>query len=277
MDDFGRWLPAWPWLEAATAWEAEGRNLRIATPGGVYRLVLRAASRMPLEVSVLGRIAVPAPVPVETADGSSFAVAADEAALVYRELPGHPVVDLSAAAARRLGLACAWLQDALLAVPCDEPDLPRRPEGVVAGPVQVIHRDFHAGNVLVEDGEVSGFLDFDHVEWGPRLVDPCYAAGCRLADLMSDGVLDPVPPWLESWLGIIGGYAEGLASRGRPLTFAEADATVATMIEIQHDFASWFRWLGDEHNERLTHSMIELISRIADPVRAIARQIAMSS
>ena len=34
-----------------------------------------------------------------------------------------------------------------------------------------LHRDFHVGNVLWEDGEVSGVVDWVETSWGPRALD----------------------------------------------------------------------------------------------------------
>jgi Ser/Thr protein kinase RdoA (MazF antagonist) len=47
-------------------------------------------------------------------------------------------------------------------------------------PQTVIHRDPHPGNMLFEDGYLSGVLDFDLMMRGPRIFDPCYCATSML-------------------------------------------------------------------------------------------------
>jgi Ser/Thr protein kinase RdoA (MazF antagonist) len=41
-------------------------------------------------------------------------------------------------------------------------------------PEQYIHGDCHTGNLLVQDGQVVGFLDLDHLSLGPRVYDLGY-------------------------------------------------------------------------------------------------------
>jgi len=41
-------------------------------------------------------------------------------------------------------------------------------------PAHLIHRDIHPANMLMADGQVSGYLDFDLACVGIRLFDPCY-------------------------------------------------------------------------------------------------------
>lgn len=43
-------------------------------------------------------------------------------------------------------------------------------------PVQLIHRDIHLGNLLFENGEVSGYIDFDLSQKNIRIFDLCYFA-----------------------------------------------------------------------------------------------------
>lgn len=41
-------------------------------------------------------------------------------------------------------------------------------------PEQMIHGDCHAGNILMDHGEVTGFVDWDHLSLGPRIYDLAY-------------------------------------------------------------------------------------------------------
>lgn len=47
-------------------------------------------------------------------------------------------------------------------------------------PVQPIHGDCHGSNVLLCNGEVSGFIELDHLPTGPRLYDLAYDLADRL-------------------------------------------------------------------------------------------------
>jgi Ser/Thr protein kinase RdoA (MazF antagonist) len=64
-------------------------------------------------------------------------------------------------------------------------------------PTQLIHRDFHRGNVLFMGESVSGLLDFDLVHQGPRLFDVCYCASSVLSESFRE------PGYAEYWLTIV--------------------------------------------------------------------------
>ncbi|MBP3657489.1 MAG: phosphotransferase [Clostridia bacterium] len=49
-------------------------------------------------------------------------------------------------------------------------------------PVQLIHRDPNPDNILIDEGRVVGFLDFDLARVMPRIFDLCYAATGILCD-----------------------------------------------------------------------------------------------
>lgn len=60
----------------------------------------------------------------------------------------------------------AWLDDFLARVEATFPSLP----------TQIIHRDPNPDNVLMQDGQIVGFLDFDLTRILPRIFDLCYMA-----------------------------------------------------------------------------------------------------
>jgi aminoglycoside phosphotransferase (APT) family kinase protein len=77
----------------------------------------------------------------------------------------------------------SWAQPAKRMVP----DWARRPStwtaafDVLAAPLpsydaRFLHRDFHLGNVLWADGEVSGVVDWVETSWGPSTLDVAHAA-----------------------------------------------------------------------------------------------------
>ena len=54
-------------------------------------------------------------------------------------------------------------------------------------PTQLTHGDCNAGNVLVHNGEITGYIDLDHLPHGPRVRDLSYYLASRLLDQIVDG------------------------------------------------------------------------------------------
>ena len=65
-----------------------------------------------------------------------------------------------------------WLDDYIVRI---EQVFPRLP-------MQIVHRDPNPDNLLMKDGKVTGFLDFDLTRVLPRIFDLCYAATGILCD-----------------------------------------------------------------------------------------------
>ncbi len=104
-------------------------------------------------------------------------------------------------------------------------------------PRQLIHRDFHPGNLILRDGRVVGILDFDRVRLGVRLFDLCYLATA----VLSGGFEDPNKrrKWLVFLKELIAGY--GSVS---PLTRTEGFAFLPMVYLIQLLFIAHFLDLG---------------------------------
>lgn len=71
-------------------------------------------------------------------------------------------------------------------------------------PKQMIHRDLNLGNVILNEGKLSGFIDFELSEKNIRLFDPCYAATAILSE--SFGIEVRRNQWLEVYKNIMAGY-----------------------------------------------------------------------
>jgi len=69
-------------------------------------------------------------------------------------------------------------------------------------PKQLIHRDPNPSNILFDDGEVSGFIDFDLSEVNVRLWDVCYCA----TGILSEASNETYEKWLDILAGILHGY-----------------------------------------------------------------------
>jgi Ser/Thr protein kinase RdoA (MazF antagonist) len=119
-------------------------------------------------------------------------------------------------------------------------------------PAQHIHGDCHGGNILLHNGNVSGFIDLDHLPIGPRPYD--------LSSLLADRVKwqlvhpDALILWLEHFDRVIIGYEqENCLSR------REKEAIWWTMLAVQVLMTEWFSELHDETNVALNLSAFQWI------------------
>jgi len=71
-------------------------------------------------------------------------------------------------------------------------------------PEQLIHRDCHPGNVLVQGTRVVGFIDCDHICIGPRFFDLSYYAVHHLKWVTEDETA--TENWLTSLPRLVSGY-----------------------------------------------------------------------
>ncbi len=105
-------------------------------------------------------------------------------------------------------------------------------------PSQYIHGDCHGGNILHVGEEVSGFIDLDHLPFGPRIYDLCYRLTDEGKQLVSH------PPTSERWFedivpSLFSGYEQEIS-----LTTGEKDAVPYMMMGICLIFTGWLF----EHN-----------------------------
>ena len=100
-------------------------------------------------------------------------------------------------------------------------------------PRQLIHRDIHFGNFLFEDGEVTGYIDFDLSQINCRAFDLCYFALGLLIDAYQDA--DKSEKWFEILHGILAGYEST-----NPLAQEEKRALICIMECIELLFTAYF-------------------------------------
>lgn len=98
-------------------------------------------------------------------------------------------------------------------------------------PKQLIHRDPNPSNILSEDGEVSGFIDFDLSEVNVRLWDVCYCATGILSEASNEAY--------EKWFDILGGILYGYDLEGK-LTSEEKQAVFYVICSIQMICIAYF-------------------------------------
>ncbi len=73
-------------------------------------------------------------------------------------------------------------------------------------PKQVIHRDPNPGNIIIDDENKFGFIDFDLSERNVRIFDPCYAATGILVESFSENDNEKLTKWKDIYKNIICGY-----------------------------------------------------------------------
>ena len=90
-------------------------------------------------------------------------------------------------------------------------------EALTGLPCQHIHGDSHSGNILLHHGQVSGFIDLDHLPLGPRVYD----LGYLMADLMKNRLYRAKA--LAQCLSVLGALLRGYEEE-TPLTERERAA-----------------------------------------------------
>ncbi len=73
-------------------------------------------------------------------------------------------------------------------------------------PRHIIHRDPNPSNIVMTDGRLSGFIDFELSERNVRIFDPCYAATAILSESFVENDDDKMNKWLLVFKNIINGY-----------------------------------------------------------------------
>jgi Ser/Thr protein kinase RdoA (MazF antagonist) len=177
----------------------------------------------------LAAAGLPVPRYIPTAAGQRYIIDAGQPYWLSRELPGSHFEQFRGSTGveqvERLAMPLGELHRALLNAPNPQRfpvfrdsgeeliaqllaretpfDVARlqRLRGVIASvaslPQQLIHRDYHRGNVLFTDEALGGWLDFDLVHQGPRLFDVCYCSSGVLSESFRE------PGYVEYWLNIL--------------------------------------------------------------------------
>lgn len=102
-------------------------------------------------------------------------------------------------------------------------------------PKQIIHRNPHPGNIIVND-DTWGFVDFDLTERNVRIFDPCYAATAILSESFLISSETSHDRWIEIYKAIISGYDDVVK-----LTAEEKAAIPFIILSIQFICLAWFK------------------------------------
>ena len=100
-------------------------------------------------------------------------------------------------------------------------------------PKQLVHRDANPGNMLFQDGQLSGWLDFEIMLRGPRLFDLCYCSTSLLMNGMDDLAKR------QTWFTLLAALVEGYESVS-PLTSVERRALRVMQMSIEVIFIAFF-------------------------------------
>lgn len=99
-------------------------------------------------------------------------------------------------------------------------------------PRHIIHRDPNPSNIMFNNDEVSGFIDFDISERNVRIFDLCYCATGILSE--ANNIEDDYDKWTDILQGIIDGYNNIVN-----LTDMERRAIPYVIYSIQMIFIAW--------------------------------------
>ena len=253
-------LSSWS-LRAEASPTTSPRVTRLQTPTGCFNLK-ESESAQSVErdldlLEYLASLALPVPRYVATAYGQRYAVDQGSVFWLAYELPGHHFAQFRGPTGleqvEQLALRLGELHPALAGAPSShrfpvfgdaaehllamllarptpfDVDRLQRLRGKVSSlaelPTQLIHRDFHRGNVLFRGEAVSGFLDFDLVHQGPRLFDVCYCASGVLSESFSEA------GYADYWLTIV---ATIFRAYGRTAGLSVDSGEVARLEHADH-------------------------------------------
>lgn len=99
-------------------------------------------------------------------------------------------------------------------------------------PTQLTHGDCNDGNVLLDQGRVTGIIDLDHLPTGPRARDLAYYLASRLANHLAE------PGAAEAMASVVSDHVAGY-HQVYPLTDQELRAIVPLMLTTEIGGAHW--------------------------------------
>jgi len=73
-------------------------------------------------------------------------------------------------------------------------------------PKHIIHRDLNPSNIIIQDGRLTGFIDFELSERNIRIFDPCYASTAIMSESFVENDIDKLNKWLVIFKNILIGY-----------------------------------------------------------------------
>lgn len=117
--------------------------------------------------------------------------------------------------------------------------------------MHLIHRDINPSNMLFDNGEFKGFIDFDLTEVNIRIFDICYCATAILSECFTNSNINK-----NNWIDILNNLIEGYNSINE-LNEAERRSVQYVIYSIQIICISYFSQY-DKYNE-LTKTNIKIL------------------
>jgi Ser/Thr protein kinase RdoA (MazF antagonist) len=136
-------------------------------------------------------------------------------------------------------------------------------------PEQLIHRDCHPGNILVQGTQVIGFIDCDHICIGTRIFDVAYYAVHHLKWVTDDEAA--TQRWLRNLPQLLHGYTSQ-----QPLEAAEIAALSAAMMAYHLLLAHWFLRGSKHESIALEMQALDWLDRNYDSISAAIAEVPRS-
>lgn len=127
-------------------------------------------------------------------------------------------------------------------------------------PMQIIHRDINPSNMIFDESEFKGFIDFDLTEVNIRIFDICYCATAILSECFNNCDIDK-SKWFEIFDNLVRGY-ESIT----PLSEYEKQALTYVIYAIQIICIAYFRQFDKFDN--LTKTNIDMLKWIINKMNA---------
>lgn len=126
---------------------------------------------------------------------------------------------------------------------------------IVGLPTQRTHGDCNVGNVLTQDGAVTGYIDLDHLPTGPRVYDLSKYLVSRLNAHADHGRPDAM-------IAVLRHYVAGYQAT-YPVSERELTAVVPLMLAVAIGNADWYAhgWAADPLAYQRELRTIELLTR----------------
>lgn len=102
-------------------------------------------------------------------------------------------------------------------------------------PKHIIHRDPNPSNIIMKDGRLAGFIDFEFAERNVRIFDICYAATSILSESFAENDCNKLEKWFVILKNIISGY-DSICK----LSIEEKQAIPYVIYSIQMIFIAYF-------------------------------------
>lgn len=126
-------------------------------------------------------------------------------------------------------------------------------------PMQIIHRDINSSNMIFDEDEFKGFIDFDLTEVNVRIFDLCYCATAVLSECFNNHDIDK-----SKWIAIFDNLAKGYESI-TPLSEYEKQALPYMISFIQIICIAYFSQFDKFDN--LTKTNIDMLKWIVNEMK----------